>query len=57
MVTVRRSISPPEIREAWIQYAEEIRKAEPGRYSEVEPWAWARLQERIAAYRKAKTLA
>jgi hypothetical protein len=48
----RRQLAPPEVREAWRQYVEEIRKAEPGRYPEVEPWAWQRLQAKLSAYRK-----
>ena len=40
-------VQPPELRDAWGQYLDEVRDVEPGRYGEVEPWAWARLQARL----------
>lgn len=38
--------------DAWFEYAESCRQAATGssiRYDEVEPWAWARLQQRLRA--------
>lgn len=41
--------------DAWDEYLESTRRAQPFRYDEVEPWAWARLQKRlkVVAARKA----
>jgi hypothetical protein len=34
--------------DAWFEYLEEVRShAANGRYAEVEPWAWARLTQRL----------
>ena len=34
--------------DAWFEYLEAVRAhAESGRYDEVEPWAWARLAQRL----------
>ena len=51
--------SAPEVEEllqieeadAWFEYLEATRTQSPGRYREVEPWAWARLSQRLRAVR------
>jgi hypothetical protein len=36
--------------DAWFEYLEAVRAhVESGRYDEVEPWAWARLRQRLRA--------
>lgn len=42
--------------DAWFEYLEVTRAQSAVRYREVEPWAWARLQQRTRAIkaRKAK---
>ncbi len=35
--------------DAWFEYGEAIRGQTEGRYLEIEPWAWARLQQRLRA--------
>jgi hypothetical protein len=42
--------------DAWFEYLEVTRAQSAARYREVEPWAWARLQQRMRAIkaRKAK---
>jgi hypothetical protein len=36
--------------DAWFEYLEAVRThAGSGRYDEVEPWAWARLRQRLNA--------
>ncbi len=37
--------------DAWFEYLEATRNQTPGRYREVEPWAWARLNQRLRAVR------
>jgi hypothetical protein len=37
--------------DAWDEYREAIRGQLPVRYAEIEPWAWARLQQRLRAIR------
>jgi hypothetical protein len=37
--------------DAWFEYLEAIRGQSPARYLEVEPWAWARLAQRLRAIR------
>ncbi len=37
--------------DAWFEYLEAIRNQTPTRYLEVEPWAWARLSQRLRAIR------
>ena len=37
--------------DAWFEYLEAIRGQSAGRYVEVEPWAWARLSQRLRAIR------
>jgi hypothetical protein len=35
--------------DAWFEYHEATRGQSGPRYSEIEPWAWARLQQRLRA--------
>ena len=35
--------------DAWFEYLEATRAQTPSRYKEVEPWAWARLTQRLRA--------
>jgi hypothetical protein len=35
--------------DAWFEYLEATRTQSPLRYKEVEPWAWARLTQRLRA--------
>jgi hypothetical protein len=35
--------------DAWFEYLEATRGQSPVRYKEVEPWAWARLSQRLRA--------
>jgi hypothetical protein len=35
--------------DAWFEYLEATRGEAPHRYGEVEPWAWARLTQRLRA--------
>ena len=35
--------------DAWFEYLEATRSQSPHRYTEVEPWAWARLAQRLRA--------
>ena len=37
--------------DAWFEYLETTRGATVMRYAEVEPWAWARLSQRLRAIR------
>jgi len=37
--------------DAWFEYLEATRNQLPTRYLEVEPWAWARLNQRLRAVR------
>jgi hypothetical protein len=37
--------------DAWFEYLEATRGQYAGRYGEVEPWAWARLAQRLRAIR------
>ena len=37
--------------DAWFEYGEAIRGQTETRYLEIEPWAWARLQQRLRALR------
>ncbi|HEV2713039.1 MAG TPA: hypothetical protein VGU26_08080 [Gaiellaceae bacterium] len=37
--------------DAWFEYLAATRGQSPGRYLEVEPWAWARLSQRLRAIR------
>jgi hypothetical protein len=37
--------------DAWFEYLEATRVQSPTRYGELEPWAWARLAQRLRALR------
>ena len=37
--------------DAWFEYADATKGQAGGRYAEIEPWAWARLQQRLRAVR------
>jgi hypothetical protein len=37
--------------DAWFEYADATRSQAGTRYAEIEPWAWARLQNRLRAIR------
>jgi hypothetical protein len=37
--------------DAWFEYLEAIRAQSASRYVEIEPWAWARLSQRLRAIR------
>jgi hypothetical protein len=37
--------------DAWFEYADTTKGQHGGRYAEIEPWAWARLQQRLRAIR------
>jgi hypothetical protein len=37
--------------DAWFEYLESTRAQNETRYAEVEPWAWARLSQRLRAVR------
>ncbi len=37
--------------DAWFEYLEATRGQTETRYAEVEPWAWARLNQRLRAVR------
>jgi hypothetical protein len=37
--------------DAWFEYLEATRSQTRVRYGEVEPWAWARLRQRLRAIR------
>ena len=41
--------------DAWFEYLEVTRAQSPVRYREVEPWAWARLTQRLRAIKARRT--
>ncbi|MGH2996338.1 MAG: hypothetical protein ACRDON_12325 [Gaiellaceae bacterium] len=42
--------------DAWFEYLESIRAEDTtGRYEEVEPWAWARLKQRLRAVERKRS--
>jgi hypothetical protein len=42
--------------DAWFEYLEATQaETETGRYDEVEPWAWARLKQRLRAVERKRT--
>jgi hypothetical protein len=54
-VTVEAALEALAIEEAdaWFEYLEATRsQASSGRYREVEPWAWARLDQRLTVVRR-----
>jgi hypothetical protein len=41
--------------DAWFEYLEATRGQSVVRYTEIEPWAWARLSQRLRAIRTRRT--
>ncbi|MGZ4354570.1 MAG: hypothetical protein ACXVZ4_13595 [Gaiellaceae bacterium] len=41
--------------DAWFEYLEATRSQTSPRYREVEPWAWARLMQRLRAIKARRT--
>jgi hypothetical protein len=42
--------------DAWFEYLESVRAEDwTGRYEEVEPWAWARLTQRLRAVERKRS--
>jgi hypothetical protein len=41
--------------DAWFEYLVTTRTQSPARYLEIEPWAWARLSQRLRAIRTRQT--
>ena len=42
--------------DAWFEYLESTQvEIAPGRYDEIEPWAWARLKQRLRAVERKRT--
>ena len=37
--------------DAWFEYADATKNQAGSRYAEIEPWAWARLQQRLRTLR------
>ena len=37
--------------DAWFEYADATKGEDGSRYAELEPWAWARLQQRLRVVR------
>ena len=37
--------------DAWFEYADATKRQNGTRYAEIEPWAWARLQQRLRIVR------
>jgi hypothetical protein len=37
--------------DAWFEYADATKTESGSRYAEIEPWAWARLQQRLRIVR------
>jgi hypothetical protein len=46
-----RELLQIEEADAWFEYADATRVQHGERYAEIEPWAWARLQQRLRAVR------
>ena len=42
--------------DAWFEYLEATRSQAETRYHEIEPWAWARLTQRLRAIRARRAL-
>jgi hypothetical protein len=41
--------------DAWFEYADATKNQAGSRYAEIEPWAWARLQQRLRTLRSRRT--
>jgi hypothetical protein len=46
-----REVLSMEEADAWFEYLDSVRGQSAARYLEVEPWAWARLAQRLRAIR------
>jgi hypothetical protein len=46
-----RKLLAIEEADAWFEYLAATRSQSPTRYLEIEPWAWARLSQRLRAIR------
>lgn len=44
-----REVLAIETADAWFEYLEATRNQAEPRYREIEPWAWARLKQRLRA--------
>ena len=49
--TPRHLLFAIEEADAWFEYCDSTKGMSAGRYAEIEPWAWARLQQRLRAIR------
>lgn len=47
MTTATATITDARVIAAWNAYLEDTKAAHPLRYTEVETWAWARLQQKL----------
>jgi hypothetical protein len=41
--------------DAWFEYADATKDQRESRYAEIEPWAWARLQQRLRIVRSRRS--
>ncbi len=41
--------------DAWFEYADATKDQPGSRYAEIEPWAWARLQQRLRIVRSRRS--
>ena len=41
--------------DAWFEYLESTRAKSAARYAEIEPWAWARLAQRLRLVRRRRS--
>ena len=41
--------------DAWFEYADATKDQSATRYAEIEPWAWARLQQRLRGVRQRRS--
>ena len=41
--------------DAWFEYLEATREKSAARYAEIEPWAWARLSQRLRLVRRRRS--
>ncbi len=41
--------------DAWFEYADATKDQRGSRYAEIEPWAWARLQQRLRVVRSRRS--
>ena len=53
--TLQEELLQIEEADAWFEYLEATQGKTRPRYDEVEPWAWARLSQRLRAVRARRT--